>query len=245
LKERFVRTSITRFLLGALGLCGLAHSGSGHAGEVTATEARWLQGAWPVLLYARDAGLPLDIVVQPQPTPGLPPMALAFIDGRCKMVFSMRGNPEVEATAQRLPRDLFDAAVQLMAAHELGHCQRHVSGAWRVLPAGRVEQPRPVGQLSGESDARLLAEVADMHAVRREEGHADLVGLAWTHRHHPALYARVHAWLLAERSLGRIAGSHHDTLAWVRLAAQADRLADGSIFAAADALWATGLDAEP
>lgn len=238
-----MRTTITRFLL--RGLCLLGLLGNGHAADLTATETRWLQSTWPVLLYARDAGFPLDIVVQPQPTPGLPPMAMAFIDARCKLVFSMRSNPEVQATAQRLPPDLFDAALQLMAAHELGHCQRHVSGAWRLLPAGRVEQPGPSGPLSSPSDAHLLAEYADMQAVRREEGHADLVGLAWTRLHHPALYARVHAWLLAERSLGRIAGSHHDTLVWVRLAAQADRLAEGSIFAAADALWLTGLDAEP
>ena len=240
-----MRITFTRFLFSALGLCGLLNSGSGRAADLTATEGRWLKGAWPVLLHARDAGLPLDIVVQPQPTPGLPPMALGFIDGRCKLVFSMRGNPDVQATEQRLPPDLFDAALQLMAAHELGHCQRHVSGAWRLLPTGRVEQPGPAGPLSSKSDAHLLAEYADMQAVRREEGHADLVGLAWTNLHHPALYARVHAWLLAERSLGRIAGSHHDTLVWVRLAAQADRLAEGSIFAAADALWLAGLNAEP
>ncbi len=238
-----MRTAITRFLLRSLCLLGLLSNG--HAADLTATETRWLRAAWPVLLYARDAGFPLDIVVQPQPTPGLPPMALAFIDGRCKLVFSMRSNPEVQATAQRLPPDLFDAALQLMAAHELGHCQRHVSGAWRALPAGRVEQPGPAGQLGSKSDAHVLAEYADMQAVRREEGHADLVGLAWTHLHHPALYARVHAWLLAERSLGRIAGSHHDTLAWVRLAAQANRLDEGNIFAAADALWLSGLDAQP
>jgi len=40
------------------------------------------------------ANLPLDIVVQPQPTPGKAPLALAFVDGRCKLVLSMRENPK-------------------------------------------------------------------------------------------------------------------------------------------------------
>ena len=240
-----MHTTTTSLLFLGLCLVGLLGCDSSRAADLTPTEARWLKAAWPVLLHARDTGMPMDIVVQPQPTPGLPPMAMAFIEGRCKLVFSMRGNPEVLSSMERLPLELFDAALQLMAAHELGHCQRHVSGAWQVLPAGRVEPPRHAGPVRGGLEARLLAELADVQAVRREEGHADLVGLAWTRLHHPALYTRVHAWLLAERSLGRVVGSHHDTLAWVRLAAKSDQLAAGSIFAAADALWVSGLDAEP
>lgn len=230
-----MRNAIACFLFILIGMA----AGPGRAAGVTPSEARWLQGAWPVLLFARDAGLPLDIVVQPQPADGLPPLAMAFIDGRCKLVFSMRGNPEVQATEERIEPELFDAALQLMAAHELGHCQRHVSGAWRQLP---VELDTP---LPPKLDARTRAALEDMRAVRREEGYADLVGLAWAQQHQAPLYARLHAWLLAERSLGRVAGSHHDTLAWAQLAVRAERLGSHSIFAAADALWLEGLRAAP
>ena len=63
-----------------------------------------------------------------------------------------------------------------------------------------------------------------MSASRREEGYGDLVGLAWTAERHPQHYARLHAWLLAERSRDLVPGSPHDTLAWVRLAARPRRL---------------------
>jgi hypothetical protein len=208
------------------------------AAGLTPLEQQWLHGAWPVLLYARDAGLPLDVVVQPQPTAGLPPMAMAYIDNRCKLVFSLRGNPDVESSAGRIEPELFDATLELMAAHELGHCRRHVDGAWLELPAGHVSR------LPATLAAEVRAAYEEMEAVRREEGYADLVGLAWTQRHHAPLYARLQAWLVAERTLGRVPGGHHDTLAWARLADDAARLGGGSIFEAADALWPQGLDGD-
>ena len=87
--------------------------------ELTSTEQRWLQGAWPVVVFARETRLPLDIVVQPQPTPGVAPLALAFVDGRCKLVLSMRGNAEAQRTLERIEPELLDAALELMAAHEV------------------------------------------------------------------------------------------------------------------------------
>ncbi len=60
------------------------HPKSGNG--LTEPEVRWLQAVWPVLLFARDAGLPVDVVVQPQPAPELPPLALAWVGGRCKFV---------------------------------------------------------------------------------------------------------------------------------------------------------------
>jgi hypothetical protein len=62
--------------------------------DLTAIERTWLEAAAPVLSYARAQRLPLDIIVQPQPTPGETPLGMAFVDGRCKLVLSMRGNPE-------------------------------------------------------------------------------------------------------------------------------------------------------
>ncbi|CAD5365926.1 conserved exported hypothetical protein [Rubrivivax sp. A210] len=203
--------------------------------RLTPDEERWLAGTWPVLLYARDEGLPLDVVVQPQPSPGLPPIALAYIDGRCKFVFSMRGNPEVQATLSRIAPELLDATLELMAAHELGHCRRHVGGAWHALPDGHAQ--------TRSTAMNAQAEQEDRQAVRREEAYADLVGLAWTYQHHRPLYARLHAWLVAERTLLQDPGGAHDTLAWARLATQGERWAGPAIFETANALWVRGLDA--
>src|ERR1043165_5221130 len=86
-------------LLAGLAMCS---SLAARAADLTETELRWLKGAWPVITYAEQAKIPLDIVVQPQATAGNAPLALGFVDGRCKLVLSMRGNPEAEATLQRI-----------------------------------------------------------------------------------------------------------------------------------------------
>jgi hypothetical protein len=219
-------------------LAASAAGGNAAAAELTPTEQRWLQGAWPVVQHARQQGLPLDIVVQPQASSGRAPLALGFVGGRCKLVLSMRGNPDAEATLSRIAPDLLDATLELMAAHELGHCRRWLDGAWSGLPAGFA-----AAEPEGLSPDRLRA-WQDMQAARREEGYGDLVGLAWTQQRHPALFARLHAWLLAERLHERTPGSPHDTVAWVRLAADGQKLAGATPFDGADALWQAGLTAE-
>ena len=213
-------------------------SGSCFAAELTDTETRWLKGSWPVIAFAKRAGMPLDIVVQPQPTPGAAPLALAFLDGRCKLVLSMRGNPEAEATLERIEPDLLDATLELMAAHELGHCRRYLDGAWYGLPAGFT------ASVPDELSPELRAAYASMTALRREEGYSDLVGLAWSQQHHPQKYTRLHAWLVAERSRDLVPGSPHDTLVWARLAEHGSALAGASIFAGPQALWLSGLAAD-
>ena len=208
------------------------------AADLTATEMRWLAGARPVIEFAREARLPLDIVVQPQAAPGAAPLALAFVKGRCKLVLSMRGNPEADGALDRIEPELRDASLELMAAHELGHCRRYIDGAWYALPAGF--SARAPDALSAEWGAAY----SGMQAARREEGYGDLVGLAWTAQHHPQHYARLHAWLVRERSTDLVHGSHHDTLAWVQLAGERRTLGQGSIFASAAAVWTLGLNAD-
>lgn len=209
------------------------------AAELTPTEARWLRGAGPVLSFARQSGMPLDVVVQPQPTPDQAPLALAYQQGRCKLVLSMRGNAEAQATLDRIPGDLLDAALELMAAHELGHCRRYLDGAWFGTPshfvASTPDIPNPL----------LRAAYLHMQGVRREEGYADLVGLAWTQRRHPQLYARLHAWLVAERSRDLLPGSHHDTLAWLRLVHDGRAWGAAPDFARCGEVWAAGLQLDP
>ena len=205
------------------------------AADLTPTEQRWLNGAWPVVQFAKAAKFPLDIVVQPQPSPGAAPLALAFVDGRCKLVLSMRGNAEAQATLDRIEPGALDATLQLMAAHELGHCRRYLDGAWHGLPAGFVARTPEV------LDPALRAAVDQMQAERREEGYADLVGLAWTLKHHPHRYAALHQWLVTERSRDLVDGSPHDTLAWVRLAGQPSAMANESIFDGPAIAWAKAL----
>ncbi len=210
---------------------------AGRAAELSATEQRWLKGVWPVVAYAETNGMALDIVVQPQPRPGAAPLALGFVDGRCKLVFSMRGNPAAQETLDRIAPEMLAATLELMAAHELGHCRRYLDGRWHGLPAGFVASvPETVGP-------ELKSAYEEMQSTRREEGYGDLVGLAWIERHHPQHYARLHAWLVAERTADRIPGSHHDTLAWIRLAGAGVGLAEASIFAAAATMWQAGFAA--
>jgi hypothetical protein len=207
------------------------------AAELTPTEQVWLQAALPVLAYAQKQGLPLDLVVQPQDTPGHTPLGMAYIDGRCKLVLSMRGNPEAQATLDRIAPDLVGPVVEAIAAHELGHCWRHVSGTWGRLPAQLAESPPPA-QLTAEQAALLR----DMWRTRREEGYADLVGLAWTLQHHPARYAEVHAWHVRLRAEQEIETGPHDTRAWVRLAQDPHQFGrDALLFERVQALWQTGL----
>lgn len=224
--------------LAAATLLALAPGRSAQAADLTPLEQRWLTGMWPVIQHAKQQALPLDIVVQPQDAPEAAPLALGYLHGRCKLVLSLRGNPEGEATLARLPAGLEAGALELMAAHELGHCRRYLDGQWHGLPAGFSPAPPPEG-LSAE----LRQAYDSMQSTRREEGFGDLVGLAWVRQQRPQQYAALHAWLLAERSRELLPGSHHDTLAWLRLARDPAALGPtgGGLFEAAKPLWVAGL----
>lgn len=228
---------MSRRLLACLALSLLSLVPAAQAADLTPFEARWLQGIAPVVAQARQVlGLPLDIVVQPQDAPGAAPMALGFVDGRCKLVLSMRGNPEGPRQLGTLEPELRNPALELMAAHELGHCRRYLDGAWTRLPAGFVAAKAPESLAADLRQAWL-----DMRSTRREEGYGDLVGLAWTQAHHPELYARLHAWLVAERSADLIPGSHHDTLGWLALSGDPAAFDGQPMFEAAARVWAQGL----
>jgi hypothetical protein len=223
-------------LFGTLILSGL----SAQAAGLTPLEQRWIAGMSPVLQHAKTSGMPIDIVVQPQDAPDAAPLALGFKDGRCKLVLSLRGNPEGEATMQRLPTGLEDSALELMAAHELGHCRRYLDGAWFNLPAGFSATPVPEG-LSPDLQRAYLS----MKSARREEGYGDLVALGWTAQRHPDQYAALHAWLVQERSRDLLPGSHHDTLTWIKLASDPKALGSApSMFEAALPLWQSGLNVD-
>jgi hypothetical protein len=193
---------------------------------LTGVERHWLDAAAPVLADARASGLPLDVVVQPQPNAGEPPLALAWVGGRCKLVATMRG----PGGAPLPPPDLDPAPaplhVRAMVAHETGHCWRHVRGAWGRSPSGFAPAAAP------RSPDDTIA------AARLEEGFADLYALAWIAAHEPGAYAAVHAWLSAERAEPAHEGAEHDTRAWV--AAAGDPAAfgvAGSPYERAERLW--------
>jgi hypothetical protein len=203
------------------------------------TELIWLETALPVLSFGRAQGLPLDIVIRPHADPGDSPLGMAFVDGRCKLVVSMRGNPEAQATLDRIQPELRGPVIEAIAAHELGHCWRHVRQTWGTLPAG-LREPSDFGHLPAEQVALLT----DMWRTRREEAYGDLVGLAWTLKHHVGLYPAVHAWNVRLRQDQPVDTGPHDTRVWVGMAQDAGRFAaEGSIFEQIEGLWVSGLQA--
>ena len=235
--ESTERTGMPGLLLTALMAATSLASSLTHAADLTPTETAWLQAAVPVLAFATEQGLPLDIVVQPQDTPGQTPMGMAFLDGRCLLVLSMRANPEAQATLDRVEPSLRGPVVEAIVAHELGHCWRHLRRTWGTLPTGLKD-------ISGFS--RVTPEQADllkeMWNTRREEGFADLVGLAWTLKHHPTRYDEVHAWTVRLRADQPVDTGPHDTRVWVRLAADKTMFKPGvSIFEQVEPLWVAGL----
>ena len=207
--------------------------------DLTPTEQRWLDGATPPLAWALKQGLPIDIVVLPQAEPGAAPIAMGWVDGRCKLVFAMRGNPAAESTLQSIPAPLLQATLEAMAAHEIGHCQRHRSGTFDSLPAGLADKPDAIE--TRQPTVELQAMAREMRITRREEAFADLVGLAWTHAHHAGQFTQVLAWFDAARSDETPRG-FHDTRHWLALAHGPDAFAgDASPIDQAATLWQRGL----
>jgi len=221
----------------ALLACLSVVSTSAFAG-LNEAETRWLKAGLPVLAYAKAQQLPLDIVVQPEASAGAAPLAMGYVDGRCKLVLSMRGNAEPRAMLAGVPPALEPVVIEAITAHEIAHCWRHVQGSWHGLPGELVVDASagPAGDEAG------LAAWHEMRATRREEGFADLVGLAWTLSRHPEEYAAVHAWFERARDDQPVAGSHHDTRAWLRLAKERSAFAAADTpFEQARALWQRGL----
>lgn len=221
-----------------MSLCLLSSAAPARAAaSLTAQETRWLSAAGPVLAYSQRLNLPIDIIVQPQARPGDVPLAMGFDGKRCKLVLSMRGNPDADAILDRIPEAGRGLLIEAMTAHEVGHCWRYAQGVWHALPAGFVE----TGEEFADSDS-LLAAAKEMRDSRREEGYADLVALAWTARHHPDAYAEVYGWLAALRGEQPVSRNAHDTRAWVALARDAAAFGHAaSPFEDVAALWSKGL----
>lgn len=208
---------------------------SAGASQLTETETRWLQAGAPVLAYAKqELKLPIDIIVQPQAGPNDVPLAMGFADGRCKLVFSMRGNPQAEEVLTGVPAAQHKILIEAMTAHEVGHCWRQAQGSWHVLPAGFVDAPQ---QQASPELQELSKQIRD---TRREEAFADLVALAWTQRANAAQYAQVHAWLMQVRQ--PVEHGSHNTRAWLQLA-NTGAVFDGehNPFEQARVLWGKGL----
>lgn len=207
------------------------------AAELTALETRWLSAAAPVLAYAKSIALPFDIIVQPKPRPGDVPIAMGFADGRCKLVLSLRDNPDAETVLAGVPQDEQEPLIAAMAAHELAHCWRHTQGVWHALPAGFVEEGEETA-----ADPGLLVASREMREMRREEGYADLVALAWILHSNPEQYGRVHGWLARLRAHQPVPRGGHDTRVWVKLAEDARRFGNvARPFEDAAPLWREGL----
>ena len=212
------------------------------AADLTPTEQRWLDGATPPLSWALKQGLPIDIVVLPQAQPGAAPIAMGYEDGRCKLVFAMRGNPAAQATLEAIPAPLLQATIEAMTAHEIGHCQRHRSGTFDRLPAGLADEPDAIE--SRQPTAELQAMAREMRVTRREEAYADLVGLAWTHAHHADQFAPVLAWSNGfappSKAAGRCASASQWRVSWKPRGVSSERAASNQASTGANwsAWWA-------
>lgn len=205
--------------------------------ELTATEMKWLRAGWPVLEYAESQQLPIDIVVQPEAKADDLPIAMGVGEGRCQLVISMRGNPNAEATLNDVAPDNITFVIEAMMAHEVAHCWRYMHGVWHTLPAGFVERPGVIYQ-----DSKITQLRQQMRDTRREEGFADLFGLAWILKAHPEHYSQVHSWFEKIRKDQPVAGGHHDTRVWIQLANDSTAFAKGeSPFEQANKLWIAGL----
>lgn len=220
-----------------LAAAALFAGASAHCAELTALEQRWLQAAGPVLSYSHSLKLPIDIIVQPEARPNDVPLAMGFAEGRCKLVLTLRGNPQAENVLAGVPAERHGELIEAMAAHEVAHCWRHTQGSWKVLPAGFVE----VGEETA-ANGELLALSKAMRETRREEAYADLAALAWTRHRNPEAYGRVHAWFEAVRASQPVARGGHDTRVWVELARDGGRFGQaGTPFEDAAPLWREGL----
>jgi hypothetical protein len=224
-----VSISTALALVTLLTLDSLSRSG------LTTTERFWIESGLEVVRYAREQKLPLDLVVQPQPTPGASPLSMGFVEGRCKLVYSMRGNPSVAVVRTRpqfeLPASIL---IETMTAHEIGHCWRHVQGLWQVPPPGVLQGP-------AEGADGWQQQLREMQATRREEAFADLVALAWISKRRPEHYRAVHAWLAHWRADDSQPGSHHDTSTWLhRVRELSDFAAGGTLFEQVQSTWRAG-----
>ncbi|HEY1150108.1 MAG TPA: hypothetical protein VGF27_16125 [Pseudoduganella sp.] len=209
-----------------------------HAAQLTETETRWLTAGAPVLAYAKELKLPIDIVVQPQAGPNDVPLAMGFKDGRCKLVLTMRGNPDAEAVLANVPVERQALLIEAMTAHEVGHCWRYAQGSWHELPAGFVE-----GAHEKLDNPELEAISRQLRETRREEGYSDLVALAWVQRTHPQEYGYVYNWLNDVRQ--PVSHGSHSTGAWLQLAGKGTVFAgEQNTFEQAARLWKQGLQQE-
>lgn len=207
------------------------------AAQLTETESRWLQAGGPVLAYAKQLRLPIDIIVQPQAAPGAVPLAMGFDGGRCKLVLSMRGNPAAEDVLDTVPEARRALMIEAMTAHEVGHCWRYAQGIWHAVPKG-FQEPA----IDAAVPAEIVKLTQELRDTRREEGYADLAALAWTQRHHPGEYGHVYQWLSSVRAAQPSTHVSHDTANWLGLAADGKSFAgNGTPFEQARVLWDKGM----
>jgi len=82
-----------------------------------------------------------------------------------------------------------------------------VQGAWHTVHRASSTPVALNDDKNFADDEDLARQVRDMRETRREEGFADLVGLAWTQTHHPSQYAPVYAWLARLRNEQPVAGA--------------------------------------
>ena len=105
------------------------------AANLTEQETVWLRAAAPVLSYAQQLKLPFDIIVQPQAGENDVPLAMGFDKDRCKLVLSLRGNPNAEKVLDGVPQDARGELIEAMAAMRFNPAAKAL--AERLSAAGK------------------------------------------------------------------------------------------------------------
>jgi hypothetical protein len=210
----------------------LAAAGAQADAQLTPMEVKWLEAAEPVLAFAADMGLVVDVIVQPTSTDSDPPLAMGARDNRCKLILSLRDRADAEETLANEPAERHALLIEAMVAHEMAHCWRFSQGMWHRWPAGFAES-------TASRDAVNSLEA--MRATQREEAFADLAALAWIRQTHPSEYGQIFTWLEHVRADQPVPGSFHDTRLWLGFAQDAEVFAsDKPLFEKAHDVWAQG-----
>jgi hypothetical protein len=228
--------AVSGLVASLLSICGWTVTCRADDSALTQLELKWLEAADPVLQYAVDQGLPIDVVVRPNNSAEAP-YSIGVEGGRCKLILAMRNRTDAEATLADVPEVQHGTLIEAMTAHEVAHCWRYNQGLWQAMPLG---VPEPLSFANEE----LAKQRRAMRAVQSEEAFADLVALAWIQRHHAAKYEFVHAWLARVRKDQPVDGSFHDTRAWLELAkSPVVFISNSSPFDQVQDLWVDGLKA--
>lgn len=211
----------------AVSVVGFVHAAINQT-DFTALESKWIKNIDPVVRYGLEQKLKITVAVNVNVKNGISPIG---IDTSCKFILNFRDNKAALDLEDSIPDEIYKPVSEAIAAHELAHCWRSINGLYGVLPPGIMD----TASLDDEKVKKIRLE-------RREEGFADLVGLAWVQSRYSAqTYAEVLEWFKEFRSDPDYSGDSHDTRVWLELAGDMKIDKNTPIFEQVMPRWRSGL----